>query len=74
MIRNGEFSSRPSTCRLDAHKVFQRALSTGNDLGLFSEEFNTATGKMLGNFPQGLTHLSQIAAAVALTEMEKGRE
>jgi GH15 family glucan-1,4-alpha-glucosidase len=58
----------------DAHKVFQRALSTGNDLGLFSEEFNTATGKMLGNFPQGLTHLSQIAAAVALTEMEKGRE
>lgn len=55
----------------DAHDVFQRALSTGNDLGLFSEEFDTATAEMLGNFPQGLTHLSQIAAAVALAEMGK---
>jgi pentatricopeptide repeat protein len=53
----------------DAHEVFQRTLSTGNDLGLFSEEFDTATAEMLGNFPQGLTHLSQIAAAVALAEM-----
>jgi GH15 family glucan-1,4-alpha-glucosidase len=52
---------------LDAGEVFGRAVSTGNDLGLFSEEFDPASGEMLGNFPQGLTHLSHIAAAVALT-------
>jgi GH15 family glucan-1,4-alpha-glucosidase len=58
----------------DAHEVFKRSLSTGNDLGLFSEEFDTAAEEMLGNFPQGLTHLSLIAAAVALTETEKPRQ
>jgi GH15 family glucan-1,4-alpha-glucosidase len=49
-----------------ARAVFDRAASTSNDLGLFSEEFDTATDEMLGNFPQGLTHLSHIAAAAAL--------
>ena len=52
----------------EARKVFDRASSTGNDLGLFSEEYDTKSGEMLGNFPQGLTHLSHIAAAVALSE------
>ncbi len=57
--------------RLDeAHGVFKRALSTGNELGLFSEEYDPGTRQMLGNFPQGLTHLSLIAASVALAEME----
>lgn len=55
--------------RLDeAHNIFQKALATGNDLGLFSEEYDTQNGEMLGNFPQGLTHLSLIAATVALID------
>ncbi|MGA7950260.1 MAG: glycoside hydrolase family 15 protein [Thiobacillaceae bacterium] len=54
----------------EAHAVFQRALSTGNDLGLFAEEYDVENREMLGNFPQGLTHLSLIAAAVALAERE----
>ena len=54
----------------DAHEIFNRVLSTGNELGLFSEEYDTETRQMMGNFPQGLTHLSLIAAAVAMTEME----
>jgi len=54
----------------EAREVFNRVLSTGNELGLFSEEYDTETGEMLGNFPQGLTHLSLVAAAVAMTEME----
>jgi len=54
----------------DAREVFDRSVSTGNDLGLFSEECEPATGELLGNFPQGLTHLSHIAAAVALSSQE----
>jgi GH15 family glucan-1,4-alpha-glucosidase len=50
----------------DAREVFDRATSTANDLGLFSEEWDTGTGEMLGNFPQALTHLSHIEAALAL--------
>jgi pentatricopeptide repeat protein len=51
----------------EAREVFDRAVSTGNDLGLFSEEYDVQRREMLGNFPQALTHLSHIAAAVALT-------
>jgi GH15 family glucan-1,4-alpha-glucosidase len=54
----------------EARKVFQKALSAGNDLFLFSEEYDPSRGEMLGNFPQGLTHLSLIAAAMALGENE----
>ena len=50
----------------EAWEVFDRALACGNDLGLFSEEYDASAGEMLGNFPQGLTHLSHITAALAL--------
>jgi GH15 family glucan-1,4-alpha-glucosidase len=52
----------------DAQRVFDRAVCCGNDLGLFAEEYDAETGEMLGNFPQGLTHLSHINAAVALAD------
>jgi len=56
--------------RNQAQDIFKRALSACNDLMLFSEEFDTRTGQMAGNIPQGLTHLSLIAAAVALAKSE----
>jgi GH15 family glucan-1,4-alpha-glucosidase len=52
----------------DARSVFRQAVSTANDLGLFSEEYDTHNREMLGNFPQGLTHLSLISAAVTLSK------
>jgi len=57
----------------EAHKVFKRALSTGNDLQLFAEEYDPETKEMLGNFPQALTHLSLIAAIVAFKDMENAK-
>jgi hypothetical protein len=53
--------------RLDeARKVFRRACACANDVGLFSEQYATQRREMLGNFPQGLTHLAHVAAALAL--------
>ncbi len=51
-----------------AGKIFDRASSAGSELGLFSEEYDSKHDEMLGNYPQALTHLSHIAAAVALSE------
>lgn len=50
----------------EARASFDRAAATGNDLGLFAEEYDPYSGELLGNFPQGLTHLSHMAAAVTL--------
>ncbi|HTX47303.1 MAG TPA: glycoside hydrolase family 15 protein [Solirubrobacteraceae bacterium] len=55
----------------DARDVYERALQAANDLGLFSEEVDPKTGELLGNFPQGLSHLAHIAATVALAECER---
>ena len=52
----------------EAETRFERLLAHGNDLGLSSGEFDPATGGMLGNFPQGLTHLSIVNGAKRLEE------
>ncbi len=41
-------------------------LGAASPLGLFSEEIDPATGELLGNYPQTLTHLSHVTAMLAL--------
>ena len=54
-----------------AREVFNAAISNANDLGLFSEEIEPQSGLLLGNFPQGLTHLAHISACNALAEISQ---
>lgn len=56
----------------EARNVFERVAATANDLGLFAEEYDPAAARMLGNFPQALTHLSHIEAALALGARRTG--
>lgn len=51
-----------------AREVFDRAAGAASSLGLFSEQVDPDSGELLGNFPQTLTHLSHVAAAVALAD------
>jgi GH15 family glucan-1,4-alpha-glucosidase len=50
----------------DASKLFERVLSLANDVGLLAEEYDTGARRLVGNFPQALSHISLVNAAVNL--------
>jgi GH15 family glucan-1,4-alpha-glucosidase len=54
----------------EARAVFESTVAYANDLGLLSEEVDTATGEQLGNFPQAFSHVGLVNAAWALSEAE----
>ncbi len=53
--------------RKDAEALFERLLALGNEVGLYAEQYDPRGGRMLGNFPQALTHMALVNTARLLS-------
>jgi GH15 family glucan-1,4-alpha-glucosidase len=56
----------------EARALFERLLSLRNDVGLLSEEYDTAAGRLVGNFPQAFTHVALVNTARNLSPGGEG--
>lgn len=54
----------------DARVLFERLLGLSNDLGLLAEEYDPVAKRMLGNFPQALSHVALVNTALNLSRAE----
>jgi alpha,alpha-trehalase len=54
-----------------ARDLMERLLRVASPLGLYAEEFDTDTGRHLGNFPQAFSHLALIEAASRIIVIER---
>jgi alpha,alpha-trehalase len=57
-----------------ARDLMERLLRVASPLGLYAEEFDTGTGRHLGNFPQAFSHLALIEAASRIILAERMEE
>ena len=56
----------------EARAIFDRLCALRNDVGLLSEEYDPASGRMLGNFPQAFSHVALINTAANLSMADRG--
>ncbi len=54
----------------DARNLVERLLKVANDLGLFSEEYDPAEKRLIGNFPQALSHVAMASTALLLSRSD----
>ncbi len=52
----------------EAQYIFNNLLACGNHVGLFSEDIDFKTKRLLGNFPQAYSHLALINTATLFSE------
>jgi len=56
--------------RGEGEALFERLRSLSNDVGLYAEEYDASAKRMLGNFPQALTHMALVNTARLLSMPE----
>ena len=47
----------------DARRLFEHLLELRNDVGLLSEQYDTAAKRLVGNFPQAFSHVGLVNTA-----------
>jgi glucoamylase len=57
----------------EARAMFGRLVDLCNDVGLLAEEYDPATGRFLGNFPQAFSHLGLVNSAAVLFGAQHNR-
>ena len=50
-------------------RIFDAVLKHASPAGLLSEEINPESHDLLGNYPQGFTHIGLINAAISINEV-----
>jgi GH15 family glucan-1,4-alpha-glucosidase len=56
--------------REEARDLFERLIGLANDVGLLSEEVDRKSRRLLGNFPQALSHVALVNTALNLSRPE----
>lgn len=54
-------------------ELFEQLLELRNDVGLLAEEYDPSAGRLLGNFPQALSHIPLVNTAFLLAGHGHGR-
>jgi GH15 family glucan-1,4-alpha-glucosidase len=57
--------------KADAKGMFERLLALRNDVGLLSEEYDPVGKRLVGNFPQALSHIALLQSAFAMSGLWK---
>ncbi len=55
----------------EAKELFEKVTAYASDLGLMSEEIDPVNNELLGNYPQGFSHLALIRSAMNISRAEK---